>query len=344
MFPQPIITRKLMIKGLMTYVPGVNSLQSRLAPMLVGESSLRDAKRIARYKYSIWLRHLVYAYQNGVRETPRVVAELGPGLSLGIGLAALLSGAEKYYALDIAPYAKNKMNAKVFNELIQLFDKRTPIPDDNEFSTTPLLDSYDFPHHILTETCLEGSSNEKVAKIKDELNALPNNADSDKMICYVAPWNRSDVIRAQSVDMILSQAVMEHIDDLNATYRALSQWLKPCGLLSEAVDFRSHGIAIKWNGHWAYSDFQWKLIRGKRPFLINREPCSTHTNYFEKYGLKILCELRQKDEVAGVQRGSLSQRFQNLSPDDFTTQIAFFQCAKSGEPIEYANQKIDYGS
>jgi SAM-dependent methyltransferase len=332
-----------MVKGLMTYVPGVNGLQSRLAPTLVSEFSVRDAKRFARYNYSVWLRHLVYAYKNGARETPRVVAELGPGRSLGIGLAALLSGAEKYYALDVAPYAKRKINIKVFNELIQLFDERAPIPDENEFSTTPLLDSYDFPHHILTETRIEGSS-EKVAKIKDELNALPGSTGSDEMIYYVAPWNGSDVIREQSVDMILSEAVMEHVDDLNATYRALSQWLKPGGLLSQAVDFRSHGVALKWNGHWAYSDFQWKLIRGKRPYLINREPCSTHINYFEKYALNIVCELRQKDDVTGIQRGSLSHRFQNLSPDDFTTQIAFFQCAKIGGPTERANQKIDCGS
>jgi len=327
---QQILTWKLVVMGLLTYVPG-----ARLGAKLVRNFSHRNTTKIARYaalySYSIWLRHLVYAYQNGVRQTPRVVAELGPAYSLGIGLAALLSGAEKYYALDLAPYIENKINIKTFNELIQLFDKRAPIPHEDEFpDQTPLLDSYDFPHHILTEARLEaGSSREKVAKIKDELYALPGNAGSDEMICYVAPWNGSEVMREQSVDMILSRVVMEHVDDLNATYRALSQWLKPGGLLSQDVDFRSHGFAIEWNGHWAYSDFQWKLIRGKRPYLINREPCSTHINYLKKYGLNIVCELRQMDKVDGIQRDSLSRRFHYMSPDDFTTQTAFFQCVKT---------------
>jgi hypothetical protein len=54
----------------------------------------------ASYCYSVWQRHLTMARQNGLQEVPHTVVELGPGDSLGVGLAALLSGAKHYYAFD----------------------------------------------------------------------------------------------------------------------------------------------------------------------------------------------------------------------------------------------------
>ena len=46
----------------------------------------------ARYCYSIWLRHLLLAHAGGMRGLPSTLAELGPGDSVGVGLAALISG------------------------------------------------------------------------------------------------------------------------------------------------------------------------------------------------------------------------------------------------------------
>ena len=46
----------------------------------------------ARYCYTIWLRHLSILYKNGFTKIPDTIAELGPGDSIGTGLAGLLSG------------------------------------------------------------------------------------------------------------------------------------------------------------------------------------------------------------------------------------------------------------
>ena len=54
--------------------------------------------------------HLVMAHRSGLSTQPEVVAELGPGDSLGIGMAALLTGAEVYYAFDVVEYASNQRN------------------------------------------------------------------------------------------------------------------------------------------------------------------------------------------------------------------------------------------
>ncbi|MBM4372890.1 MAG: hypothetical protein FJ098_14650, partial [Deltaproteobacteria bacterium] len=73
--------------GIATFVPGVRFLDRR------GTGGTGSA----RYCYSVWLRHLVLAKDRGLLDqVPATVAELGPGDSIGIGLAALLSGATAY--------------------------------------------------------------------------------------------------------------------------------------------------------------------------------------------------------------------------------------------------------
>ena len=72
----------------------------------------------AEYCYCIWLRHLVLAHQGGMKEFPRTVAELGPGDSIGVGLAALLSGVQRYIALDAMVHADVAGNLQVFDGFI----------------------------------------------------------------------------------------------------------------------------------------------------------------------------------------------------------------------------------
>ena len=55
--------------------------------------------------YSIFLRHICLLRGVGVPHVPRIVVELGPGSSLGTGFAALIAGAEKYYALDLVKFS-----------------------------------------------------------------------------------------------------------------------------------------------------------------------------------------------------------------------------------------------
>ena len=67
----------------------------------------------ARYCYTIWLRHLSILHKNGFTKIPNTIAELGPGNSIGTGLAGLLSGSKKFYALDAIEHTDIKK--KYFN-------------------------------------------------------------------------------------------------------------------------------------------------------------------------------------------------------------------------------------
>ena len=85
--------------GIATYIPGFWPLYDKLYKYI------SPGTVSARYCYTVWLRHLSIVQGTGLSTTPKVVAELGPGHSIGIGLAALISGAEQYYGLDAVQYA-----------------------------------------------------------------------------------------------------------------------------------------------------------------------------------------------------------------------------------------------
>ncbi len=148
---EPRVTQirwRVLAKGLATYVPGLYR----------PERGRTGGTSDARYCYSIWLRHLVMLRDQGLETNPSVVAELGPGDSLGIGLAALLSGASSYVALDVVRYAQNVRNLQVLEELVHLFERREPIPGPDELpEVKPFLEQYAFPHEVLDDTCLQRS-------------------------------------------------------------------------------------------------------------------------------------------------------------------------------------------
>ena len=194
----------------------------------------------ARYCYSVWLRHLVKAAEAGLPTEPRSIVELGPGDSIGVGLAALLTGAEEYFALDQVAFARNQSNIMVFDGLVELLHQRSPIPDNLEFpEIRPRLADYSFPAEVLSDTRLAAALDPfRVARLRRAIT------ETDGSIRYVAPWDDSSVLPAASADLIISQAVLEHVVNVDATYLAMARWLRPGGYLSHQIDFRSHHTSM----------------------------------------------------------------------------------------------------
>lgn len=145
--------------------------------------------------------------------------------------------------------------------------------------------------------------------------------NSGQYVSYRAPWYASTQIAAASLDLVFSQAVLEHVDALEETYQAMSMWLKPGGYASHVIDFSAHYRSPFWNGHWAYSDCEWQLVRGRREFLLNREPLSTHLACAEKAGFEVLL-LRRDYEGSGLCADALAKRFRVLDGEDLQTRGA----------------------
>lgn len=294
--------------GLLSVVPGVPETLYRGTG---GTSS-------ATYCYCVWLRHLVLARVGGMPAFPRVVAELGPGDSIGVGLAALLSGAQRYVALDALAHADPTKNLLVFDELVELFRQRVPIPARDIFPemVTDIPDKA-FPIHLIGEAELERAlAEDRIAWLRE----IVAGRRAPEVLDYRAPWGRASAADEASIDLLISNAVMEHVTDLEEAYRAVSQWLCPGGFASNEIDFRSHGLFRAWDGHWACPDWLWRIFLGRRPYLLNREPLSTHRRLAAGAELEELQVLRVT--AAGVSP-RLSTRYARMSADDRITCVGY---------------------
>lgn len=232
---------RILIRGVLGYLPFI------LTPHKKGTGGTSSA----RYCYSVWLRHLSLLKESGMQKLPETIAEIGPGDSLGIGLNALITCASKYFAFDIIEHANSSKNLEIFDELIELYRNKTPIPDDKEFpKVKPKLKSYDFPTHILSDDYLVKALNKKrIAKIRGAIISKTNNNITIK---YIVPWDNKLNIISETIDLIFSQAVMEHVINVDESYKTMYKWLKHGGFVSYEIDYSAHETHEKWFGHWGY--------------------------------------------------------------------------------------------
>jgi len=315
---------KYLIKGFIKSIPGIEKIYNF--------HKETGGTNNARYCYSVWMRHLVSAHENGLNTIPKRIAELGPGDSLGIGLSALLSGAEDYLALDIIKFSNEERNLKIFDELVFLFKNKTSVPLDSEFPNMhPALNSYEFPSHILTDEILVKALDEnRLAKIRNSIIGIehPEKAPADTMIQYRVPWNDAKVMEVESIDMIISQAVLQHIDKLEETYACMNKWLKKNGIMSHSIDLKSMGSSDTWDGHWGYSDAEWKIVRGRKNYLINREPYSKHVELLKRNNLTILCDKKSISTSSFLNGKKLAEKFKKITHTDLTVSGTFIQAIK----------------
>jgi hypothetical protein len=293
--------------------PLVKGIGSFVVPALQKPHKPRETESAKRC-YSIFLRHVSLLNSAGVTGLPNIVAELGPGSSFGAGFAALIAGAQKYYALD---HSNFDMNLKVFDELVELFRRKAPIPASGPFSLIfPDLPSYEFPK-CLSFRADDPTFERRVSQIREDIVQ-----QSGKFFQVAAPWMQSDMIKEASVDWLFSHSVLEHVDDLSGTYRAMAKWLKRGAYSSHLIDFDCHGLARQWNGHWAITDGVWSAIRGKRPYLLNRRCCEAHVRLAAENGLHCLLEMRNK-RYDGLIREQFEPRFREITDEDARTRMVF---------------------
>lgn len=300
--------------GLATFVPGVYRLfsMSRLSPSFLASDG-----------YTKWLTHLTFAHQHGNKAYPRVVAELGPGPCFPAGMAALVSGAAVCYALDAVHHPYAKLAPRVFDEIVRLFRARTP----PEPVMGPAFRLRGFPSTVLSEGHLEEALDEsRLCVLRREIVAP---SEENKRFRYCVPWADSAVVRECAFDMVFSSAVLEHVDDLDGTYQLMCRYLKDDGLMSHVIDFGSHGATYEWNGHWACSDLALKILRGGRPYFINREPHSRHIELLNRHGLKLIADITAM-ENSRLLPGALAPRYRGLSEKDLSTRSALIMAVKAG--------------
>jgi hypothetical protein len=309
-------TLRLMLGGLKSYFPVLHA----------GHKGT-GARSTGAYCYSVWLRHLAIIARAVPTFAPKVVVELGPGESLGLGCAALLSGAEQYIGLDVVAHANAEHDVKVLDELVELFEHHAPIPDGRVFpNLLPELQSYRFPTRLFTD---DGPRRIRIepARLQSIREAIVDRQDvlyDDVPVGYTVSWGPRTLDR-QSVDLVISQAVLQDMghepakSELAGTFQAMSRWLRKGGVMSHQINFAFPGNP-EWNHHWRYSDAAWRVVRGNRPLFENRVPLSVYLALCDENDFEVVSVKRVEQE--GLPREKVAPRFRDLPEDDFRTSSA----------------------
>jgi len=281
----------------------------------------------SEYCYSVWLRHLVQLKTKGLidnMEQIKNLAEIGPGDSLGIGLAAIYTGVENYYAFDVIKHANLSKNNIINNELLSFFQSKKEIPHGSHQlrNTNPVLENYKFPENLLNhDSGWYGIRHDLIKKYLD------NNEAAGTGISYVVPWMGKVHNNVKDIDLIISQAVMEHVDDIDFAYAEMYRWLKVGGIVSHQVDFKAHEMTEEWDGHFYLKDSVWSVLAHGRKYPMNRLPLTAHLKSLEKNGFKIkniIPVIREnsfphkKNQITGVE----------FSKEDYITSSALIQAVK----------------
>lgn len=286
-----------------------------LLPRVAEAMGRRNYPRVdASYYYRVWLSHVCLANHFKVWESPETVLEIGPGTSLGVGIAALLSGVNKYFAYDLNPLLTREGSAHLIFEIGSLYACKERFAEED--STLPVADLP--PQIFSSERMSYFLSPEWMEHIRCSLE------NQNDLIYY---FNDSSELAANSVDYIFSQSVLEHVEELDAMYQLMWKWLKPGGVMTHSIDFSSHGTSKEWNGHWAVSDWIWRLMGGKRLYFVNRVPLSSHAALLQSTGFE-LQGIHSIKRVSSLPRDVLAARFLDLTETDLTTTSAFLVARK----------------
>lgn len=246
--PRPSVAlSRAVVTGLLSRIPGLYAFWDKRRP--IGNTGS------ARYCRDIWALHrdLAAAALGADTFRPRAIAELGPGRSLGVCVAALLDNVSEATALDAGRYADAAETARTFRDLAAIMPEHDPA---------------------------------RLAEIDAAVRAL-DRAPGISPLFYRAPWTDPTVCAESSLDLILSHSVMEHVNDPAAVYAACYRWLRPGGIMSHRIDHSAHGITERWNGHYDIPPWLWRLIVGNRPFLLNRWSPSAHLAAIRDAGFRV---------------------------------------------------------
>jgi hypothetical protein len=263
--------------------------------------------------------------RNGLLQSRRHlvnVAEVGPGDSLGCGMAALYSGARKYLALDIIRHADSGRDFRVNGDLLELFLNRSDIPHGEFADLSPGLPVYDFPDKLLPADDIFFQDCFGLIKA-----SVSSGYADDTAIQYLVPWMRADGLPSNTLDLIFSQAAMEHVDDIKKAYRLMFGMLRKGGIISHQVDFRAHEMTRAWDGHFYIEPLTWRLLAHGRKYPMNRLPLSAHLKAIVDAGFRIVSVDKQTEARSSFKRNPSVPGI-TFEKDDFVTKGALIQAIK----------------
>lgn len=181
----------------------------------------------------------------------KTVLELGPGGSVGFGLLCIKNGAKKYFAID------EREHAFLTEKQFTLYKK---LLKNNE--------------HLIGNCFTE--KDKKISYNKDKINFL----EIGQMSKLPLP--------DESIDMIYSCAVLEHVHDLDFCFSEMSRVLRSGGIMNHQIDLRDHIFLQDSPWFLTISDSWFNKLFKNTGEYTNRKRLNYYIILAKKYNLNIL--------------------------------------------------------
>ena len=228
----------------------------------------------------------------------KFILEIGPGNSLAIALLFLAHGARKVSLIDR------------FQHLF--WDSR----------------DIDFHKHILKKIAKSKApcASSAINSISFDNNANSVNFDNDRI-----EYQQCDATRlpfaSKSIDLVFSNAVLEHIHNPQKVICEIARVTKRNGIGIHEVDFRDHFFKQEPLRLLKYPDWLWNLMSWNRPGYTNRLRAPDFLELFKSAGFDIQRQLTIREYEGNINNLKLDSRFKMYPPDDLRI-LAFWLMVK----------------
>ena len=220
------------------------------------------------------------------------ILEYGPGDVPGVALLMVAHGARQVVCVDRFPMVR--MSPKN-TQIVKLMLERLPLqPRDR------------------AEACFKQ-------------RAHPESGLNSTYLDYlVRPSGLSGL--ANEVDLVMSRAVLEHVNDLPASFQDMSAALKPGGIAIHLVDLKSHGLHRENSLDFlSWPTWLWSLMYSAKG-VPNRLRVNAYRDAVKQSGLEVITLkptlIASAEEVQAI-RSDLAEPFKML-PDEELSWLGFW--------------------
>lgn len=225
------------------------------------------------------------------------LVEYGPGDVPGVAILAIAHGAEQVICVDRFPMVRmSAKNVQIVNTMLDRLPQPLRDRADRCFKKPGQPDSGFDPRHIQYKVQSSG------------LSELSN-----------------------EIDLIISRAVLEHVNDLQASFHDMYAALKPGGTAIHLVDLKSHGLhRVNPLDFLSWSPWLWSLMYSAKG-VPNRLRVDTYRHAVAQSGLELISLLPTVHALpADVRaiRPHLAKPFRALSDADLSCLGFWLVCRK----------------
>ncbi len=245
-------------------------------------------KNEASYPLTVFHRHITALEPLRGNLLGADLLEIGPGSNLGVGLLALLAGANSAICLDIEPMA-------------QAADALYPALVKTA-ATYP--DTY-----LVAPALLERARRDPDGLARHLLGRISYRAPVDIV---------KNTLPAASLDVICSHNCFEHFANPDRAIAQIARLLRPGGVTSHQIDLRDHRDFNRPLEFLAHSETIWRLTTSHLPNAVrHRWRASEYRAAFAKHELEVLyLEVSHQTTVTEAMRRRFARHFQAMDLDD----------------------------